>query len=164
MSVVDLFVRDATVLTMNASFDVLHHHDVAVKGQFIFAVTPTGGEAPEAKKVIDGRGLILMPGLINAHTHLGMSFFKGTAAAAELFEWLNWTGRYQKKMRPEDAYWSVMLAAAEMIRAGVTTVADMYLPDRQRRGHRRCWAAGLFGRRHHGAARRGRQGSGGRTD
>jgi 5-methylthioadenosine/S-adenosylhomocysteine deaminase len=55
-----------------------------------------------------------------------MSLFKGTAAAAELFEWLDWTGRYQKKMTPQDVYWSVMLAAAEMIRAGVTTCADMY--------------------------------------
>jgi 5-methylthioadenosine/S-adenosylhomocysteine deaminase len=85
-----------------------------------------GDEAPKARKELDGRGLILMPGLVNAHTHLGMSFFKGTAAAAELFEWLNWTGRYQKRMTPEDAYWSVMLAAVEMIRAGVTTFADMF--------------------------------------
>lgn len=126
MPVVDLIIRDATVLTMNANFDVLPHHDVTVDGQFIVAVTPTGAKAPEARKVLDGRGLILMPGLVNAHTHLGMSFFKGTAAAAELFEWLDWTGRYQKKMTPEDAYWSVMLAAAEMIRAGVTALADMF--------------------------------------
>jgi len=129
MPVADLIIRDATVLTMNASFDVLPHHDVTVNGQAIAAVTPTrpaqdsdGG----ARKVLDGRGLILMPGLVNAHTHLGMSFFKGTAAAADLFDWLDWTGRHQKKMGPEDAYWSVMLAAAEMIRAGITTFADMF--------------------------------------
>lgn len=126
MFVADLIIRDTTVLTMNASFDVLSHHDVTITGQFITAVTPNSNEAPPAKKVLDGRGLVLMPGLVNAHTHLGMSFFKSTAAAAELFEWLNWTGRYQKKMSPEDAYWSVMLAAAEMIRAGVTTFADMF--------------------------------------
>ncbi len=143
MSVADLIIHDTTVLTMNTGFDVLPHHDVTVNGQFITAVTPTGlalggasaslgvnsvkgDEAPKARKVLDGRGLILMPGLVNAHTHLGMSFFKGTAAAAELFEWLNWTGRYQKRMTPEDAYWSVVLAAVEMIRAGVTTFADMF--------------------------------------
>jgi len=121
----DLMVRDTTVLTMNADFDVLAHHDVIVDGQRIAAVAPTG-QTPRARKILDGRGLILMPGLINAHTHLGMSFFKATSAAAELFEWLNWTGRYQKRMTPEYAYWSVMLAAAEMIRAGVTTCADMF--------------------------------------
>lgn len=126
MSVADLIVRDTTVLTMNASFDVLARHDVTITGQFITAVTPTSSESPPARKVLVGRGLVLMPGLVNAHTHLGMSFFKGTAAATELFEWLDWTGRYQKKMSPEDAYWSVMLAAAEMIRAGVTTFADMF--------------------------------------
>jgi 5-methylthioadenosine/S-adenosylhomocysteine deaminase len=133
MSVADLIVRDTTVLTMNASFDLLPHHDVTVSGRFIFAVAPTGlaqdsalGDAPRARKVLDGRGLILMPGLVNAHTHLGMSFFKGTSAAADLFDWLDWTGRRQKKMGPDDAYWSVMLAAAEMIRAGVTTFADMF--------------------------------------
>ncbi len=126
MLAADLMIRDATVLTMNAGFDVLPHHDVTVAGQFITAVTPSRAEKPAARKVLDGRGLILMPGLINAHTHLGMSLFKNTAAAAELFEWLDWTGRYQKKMTPEDNYWSVMLAAAELIRAGVTTFADMY--------------------------------------
>jgi 5-methylthioadenosine/S-adenosylhomocysteine deaminase len=126
MVVADLIIRDATVLIMNADFDVLPHHDVVVNGQFIADVAPTGAENRNAKRLLDGRGLVLMPGLINAHTHLGMSLFKGTAAAAELFEWLDWTGRYQKRMGPEDAYWSVMLASAEMIRAGVTTFADMY--------------------------------------
>jgi 5-methylthioadenosine/S-adenosylhomocysteine deaminase len=125
MPAVDLIVRDTAVLTMSADLEVLPHHDVCVRGQFITAVTPAG-RATEAGKVLDGRGLILMPGLVNAHTHLGMSFFKGTSAAAELFEWLNWTGRYQKRMTPDDAYWSVMLAAVEMIRGGVTTFADMY--------------------------------------
>jgi 5-methylthioadenosine/S-adenosylhomocysteine deaminase len=134
MPTADLIVRDTTVLTMNANFDVLAHHDVIVSGQFITAVTPTrpgqdgaeGGQGPLARKSLDGRGLILMPGLVNAHTHLGMSLFKGTAAAADLFDWLDWTGRHQKKMGPDDAYWSVMLAAVEMIRAGVTTFADMF--------------------------------------
>ena len=126
MPVVDLVIRDTTVLTMNANLDVLPHQDVIINGQFIAAIMPAGSEPPEARKTLDGRGLNLMPGLINAHTHLGMSFFKGTAAAAELFEWLDWTGGYQKQMTPEDAYWSVMLAATEMIRAGVTTFADMY--------------------------------------
>ena len=88
MSVADLIIHDTTVLTMNTDFDVLPHHDVTVNGQFITAVTPTGlalgggsaslgvnsvkgDEAPKARKVLDGRGLILMPGLVNAHTHLG---------------------------------------------------------------------------------------------
>jgi 5-methylthioadenosine/S-adenosylhomocysteine deaminase len=126
MPVADLIICDTTVLTMNANFDLLPHHDVVVNGPFITAVSLAGSETPEGREVLDGRGLILMPGLVNTHTHLGMSFFKGTAAAAELFEWLDWTGRYEKKMTPEDVYWSVMLAAAEMIRAGVTTFADMY--------------------------------------
>jgi len=122
----DLIIRDTSVLTMNAELALLPHHDVVINGQVMTAVRPTGQNMTPARKVLDGRGLLLMPGLINAHTHLGMSFFKGTAAAAELFEWLDWTGYYQKRMTPEDAYWSVMLAAAEMIRAGVTTFADMY--------------------------------------
>jgi 5-methylthioadenosine/S-adenosylhomocysteine deaminase len=126
MSAVDLVIYDTTVLTMNADLDVLPHHDVVIEGQRIAAVRPSAGAEPQAQKVVDGRGLMAMPGLINAHTHVGMSFFKGTAAAAELFTWLDWTARYQKRMTPEDAHWSVMLAAAEMIRAGVTTFADMY--------------------------------------
>lgn len=126
MPVADLVIRNVTVLTMNVAFDVLPGHDVTVSGQYITAVTPSGPARPDARKVLDGQGLILTPGLINAHTHLGMSFFKNTAAAAELFEWLDWTGRYQSKITPEDNYWAVMLALAELIRAGVTTFADMY--------------------------------------
>ncbi len=150
MSVADLIVRDTTVLTMDTDFDVLSHHDVIVNGQFIAAVTPTDERAPRAEKELDGRGLILMPGLVNAHTHLGMSFFKGTAAAAELFEWLDWTGRYQKRMAPDDSYWSIMLAAAEMIRAGVTTFADMYFVQEEtaeaiaETGLRACLGEGIM--------------------
>jgi 5-methylthioadenosine/S-adenosylhomocysteine deaminase len=121
----DLLVQDVNVLQLNPSYTFLAHQDVAVQGQIIAAIGPTGSLG-KAKKVLDGKDQILMPGLVNTHTHLGMSYFKGTAAAMELFKWLAWGWFYIQRMSPEDIYWSAKLACLEMIQAGITTFCDQY--------------------------------------
>jgi 5-methylthioadenosine/S-adenosylhomocysteine deaminase len=80
--------------------------------------------------VIDADGRILFPGLINAHSHVGMSYFKGTAAAMALFKWLEWGWFYIARMSEEDIYWAAKLACMEMIAAGVTTFSDMYFSEK----------------------------------
>ncbi len=80
--------------------------------------------------MIDAGGQFLLPGLINAHTHVGMSYFKATAAAMELFKWLEWGWFYIERMDEDDIYWAAMLACMEMIRAGVTTFSDMYFSEK----------------------------------
>ncbi len=86
------------------------------------------GVEPEAgDEVIDGRGLALVPGLVNAHTHAAMTLFRGHADDRPLMEWLE---RYiwpvEKRMNDEDVYWGTRLACLEMIAGGTTRFWDMY--------------------------------------
>ena len=125
----DLLISDAEVLTIDPNFAVLPHHDVAVQGSRIAAIGPAGSLGPAAR-IISGRGQILMPGLVNTHTHVGMAYYKGTAAAMELFKWLAWGWFYIQRMTPEDIHWATRLSCLEMIRAGVTTFCDQYFTRR----------------------------------
>ena len=78
-------------------------------------------------KVIDGTNKILMPGLINTHTHISMNLFRGLADDLELDTWLNnhiWP--MESKLNGEYCYTGALLAEIEMIKSGTTTFNDMY--------------------------------------
>lgn len=78
-------------------------------------------------KVIDASDKIMMPGLINTHAHISMSFFRETVDGYQTQEWLNkeiWPR--EAKLTNEDIYWGAKLSTAEMIRTGTTTINDMY--------------------------------------
>ncbi len=83
--------------------------------------------APGAKK-IDATGCLVMPGLVNGHSHTGMSLLRGIADDLPLEAWLRTVifPMEQKWGSPQFVYWGTMLAAAEMIRSGTTTFNDMY--------------------------------------
>jgi 5-methylthioadenosine/S-adenosylhomocysteine deaminase len=83
--------------------------------------------APGAKK-IDATGCLVMPGLVNGHSHTGMSLLRGIADDLPLEVWLRTMifPMEQKWGSPQFVYWGTMLAAAEMIRCGTTTFNDMY--------------------------------------
>nr|HID57925.1 amidohydrolase [Desulfobacterales bacterium] len=82
----------------------------------------------EAKKYIDARGGIIMPGLINAHTHAGMSLFRGLADDLPLLTWLNeYIFTAERKLTFDMVFKGTLLACAEMILSGTTTFCDMYL-------------------------------------
>ncbi len=82
-------------------------------------------------KVIDGQEKLAVPGFVNAHTHNYMTLMRGYADDLSFNDWL--FGRImpmEEQISPEDAYWSCMLAAMEMIRSGTTTYLDMHMfPD-----------------------------------
>ena len=85
-------------------------------------VEPASGD-----EIIDGAGLALVPGLVNAHTHAGMTLFRGYADDLPLMEWLEgniWP--VEKRMSDDDVYWGTRLACVEMIRSGTTSFWDMY--------------------------------------
>jgi 5-methylthioadenosine/S-adenosylhomocysteine deaminase len=78
-------------------------------------------------RVIEGEGRLVMPGLVNAHTHLAMVLFRGFADDLPLQEWLEeaiWPA--EKHLREEEVYWASLLGIAELFRSGVTAFADMY--------------------------------------
>jgi 5-methylthioadenosine/S-adenosylhomocysteine deaminase len=127
---VDLIVVHGTVVTMDANHRILENGAIAVQGDAIAAIDATANvEAMyESAKVIDARGALILPGLINAHTHMSMSLFRGLADDLSLDDWLN---KYifpaeHRYVTRDFVTWSTRLSLLEMLRGGTTTVADMY--------------------------------------
>ncbi len=127
---VDLLILHGTVVTMNVQRRVIEDGGIAIQGERIAAVGPSERLAAgfEARKLIDARGALLMPGLINAHTHLAMSLFRGLAEDRSLEDWLQKFifPAEARNVTPEFVTWATKLSLLEMIRGGTTTAADMY--------------------------------------
>lgn len=78
-------------------------------------------------KIIDASGCVVLPGLVNTHTHAAMTLFRSYADDLPLMEWLNtkiWP--IEALMTGQDIYWGTMLSILEMIKSGTTTFVDMY--------------------------------------
>jgi 5-methylthioadenosine/S-adenosylhomocysteine deaminase len=123
------------VLTLDCDGRIFDNGAVAVDGQHVVAVGPRAviGAAYRGRKVIDARRHLVMPGLVNLHTHAAMTVFRGLADDLPVHEWLRehiWPAE-ARFMTPDTVYWGTLLAAAEMIRAGVTTFCDMYFHAEQ---------------------------------
>ena len=108
--------------------NVLENRDVMIHGSSIAAVEPAGTtDRNLAKKIIDARGRLVMPGLINCHSHVPMVIFRGLAEDVSLDKWFNeYMWPLESNLQEEDVYWGMLLGLAEMIEAGVTAVADHY--------------------------------------
>src|SRR6476661_3209182 len=126
----DLLVTGGTVVTMDGSRTILEDGALAVKGDSIIAVGPRSElEARySAAKSIDAHGGLVLPGFINGHTHVPMTLFRGLHDDVTLNDWLY---KYifpaeAKNVNEEFVRWGTRLAAAEQIRSGITTFADMY--------------------------------------
>jgi 5-methylthioadenosine/S-adenosylhomocysteine deaminase len=125
----DLILVNGTVVTMNAAREVLTPGVLAVQGDDIAAVGPASlADEIEADKVMDCTGQIVMPGLINAHTHAPMSLLRGLADDLRLDVWLHGYMLPVEKAFVDETfcYWGTLLSCAEMVRSGVTCFADMY--------------------------------------
>jgi len=106
---------------------VVPHADVVIDGRRYEAVVSRGGVDGQFDRVIAGEGCLLIPGLVNAHTHLAMTLFRGLAPDLRLERWLRdciWPR--EKKLTAKDVYWGSLLGLAEMIRTGTTAFLDMY--------------------------------------
>jgi len=125
----DLLITNGTVITMDGQDSVIENGAVAVKGENIAAAGKESDLSDwKASKKIDARGGIIMPGLINAHTHASMTIFRGLADDLPLMTWLNdHIFPSEAKLNPEKVYDGALLACAEMILSGTTCFCDMYL-------------------------------------
>jgi 5-methylthioadenosine/S-adenosylhomocysteine deaminase len=84
-------------------------------------------EAQSGDERIEGAGLALVPGLVNAHTHAAMTLFRGYADDLPLMDWLeNYIWPAERRLRREDVYWGTRLACMEMARSGTVRFWDMY--------------------------------------
>ena len=127
---VDLLVLGGTVVTMNQSREIILDGGVAVKAGKIVAIGSraeiSGSYA--GRQTINATGRIIIPGLINGHTHVPMVLFRGLADDLDLQEWLT---KYifpaeAKNVTEEFVRVGTRLGLAEMIRGGTTTYCDMY--------------------------------------
>ena len=127
---VDLIISGGTIVTMDAARNVIENGGVAVKNGEIVAVG-TSAEITKnftSKQIINARGKKVIPGLINTHTHVPMSLFRGIADDLDLQEWLT---KYifpaeAKNVTEDFVRVGTRLGVAEMIRGGTTTYCDMY--------------------------------------
>jgi 5-methylthioadenosine/S-adenosylhomocysteine deaminase len=127
---VDLLVSGGTVVTMDGERRILEDGAIAVKGDVIVALGPRAEIESKfaAPQTINARGKLVLPGFINGHTHAAMTLLRGLHDDVTLDEWLR---KYifpaeAKNVTEEFVRWGTRLAAAEQIRGGVTTFADMY--------------------------------------
>jgi 5-methylthioadenosine/S-adenosylhomocysteine deaminase len=121
-------IRADFVLTLNDEGEILRPGYIGFSGGTIryVSATPPAGTAWRTARRIDGAGCIALPGLINAHTHVGMTVMRNAADDLPLMAWLEqkvWP--MEARMAPEDRYWAAQLAALEQIRGGVTCFCDM---------------------------------------
>lgn len=127
---VDTLFINAIVLTMDHKLNQYDPGAVAVRGDSIIAVGPEAEIKKEysANETIDCKGRVLMPGLINAHTHVPMTLMRGLADDLRLDVWLmGYMLPVEREfVSPEFVRLGTQLACAEQIRSGITTFNDMY--------------------------------------
>ncbi len=118
---------NVTAVTMDPASPVLKDAFVAVEGMKIASVG-TQRPAGDFDRVVDCTGRVMMPGLINAHTHIPMVLMRGYGGGCDLHTWLN------EYIFPAESRWddrsiaaATQLGLAEMISSGVTCIADMYM-------------------------------------
>jgi 5-methylthioadenosine/S-adenosylhomocysteine deaminase len=127
---VDILLINAIVLTMDTDFQQFEPGAVAIQADTIIAVGLETDicHAYTAKEKVDCQGKVLMPGLINAHTHVSMNLLRGLADDLRLDVWLmGYMMPVEREfVSPEFVVLGAKLAAAELIRTGVTCFNDMY--------------------------------------
>jgi 5-methylthioadenosine/S-adenosylhomocysteine deaminase len=127
---VDLLITGGLVLTLNDRDEILSEGAVAVIGDRIAAVgdASTLLGAVQPRELLDVRDCLVMPGLINLHTHAAMTCFRGLADDLPLETWLHEHifPAEASHVNEDNVYWGTLLAVAEMIRSGTTTFCDGY--------------------------------------
>ncbi len=120
-----ILIKNASfVLTQNSGREILKEVDILIEKDRIVKI---GKKLPTAEFIIDGKNKLVMPGLINAHTHLAMTLFRGVADDLPFFEaWPNRVWKMEANLVAKDVYHGALLGCAEMIKSGTTYFGDMY--------------------------------------
>jgi 5-methylthioadenosine/S-adenosylhomocysteine deaminase len=126
----DIIIHNGTIITINSDLDIIENGMVCIKGDKLVSVESLAGDSslPDGETIIDAQGGIIMPGLVNTHTHLPMSLFRGLADDLPLSVWLNehMFPAESKYITPESVRIGTLLSCAEMLLSGTTTCCDGY--------------------------------------
>ena len=130
MKMIDTLISARWVLPIEPSGIVLEHHSIAIDAGRILALLPTADASINftAREQIELHQHVLMPGLVNLHTHAAMALMRGLADDLPLMTWLKnhiWSAE-SKHVAPAFVKDGTLLACAEMLRGGVTCFNDMY--------------------------------------
>ncbi len=132
MQQADIIIKNGTILTLDSENSIFKNGFLCICGDSIFKIGTGNPTSFKAEKIIDAGGGLILPGLVNCHTHAAMSLFRGLADDLPLMEWLNnYIFPAERKMDAEFVYTGTLLALAEMIMSGTTTFCDMYLFEDQ---------------------------------
>ncbi|MBI5521611.1 MAG: amidohydrolase [Desulfarculus sp.] len=125
----ELCIHNGTILTMDEPGAIIEDGALLIHGGRITYCGPRGQmPACPGARLLDARGGLILPGLINGHTHAAMTLMRGLADDLPLEQWLTeHIFPAERNLTPEAVYWGSMLACAEMIRGGTTCFCDMYL-------------------------------------
>lgn len=124
----DLIIKNSTILTMDSKNSILENGFLVIRGDSISHMGTGGTPSIKAAKIIDAKGGLVLPGLVNGHTHAAMTLFRGLADDLPLMQWLeNYIFPAERNMDAEFVHTGTLLALAEMILSGTTTFCDMYL-------------------------------------
>ncbi|MBI4634222.1 MAG: amidohydrolase [Deltaproteobacteria bacterium] len=150
MREVDTIIAGGTILTLDERDTRIEDGALAIESDRIVG-TGTSEEIKNqfaGRSLIDAKNCLVMPGLVNCHTHAAMTCFRGIADDRELMTWLHDIifPLEAKHVDPELAYWGSLLACAEMIKSGTTTFCDMYVfEDETARAAKRAGMRCLLG-------------------
>lgn len=119
-------ITNAYVLDMLGDAPNIQKTDILINENIIEKIDKDIQIDEECEK-INAKNMLIMPGLVNTHTHAAMSIFRGYKADQKLMDWLeNAIFPVEDKLEPEDIYWNAYLSFLEMIKSGTTTCNDMY--------------------------------------
>lgn len=115
------------ILTMVDGENSPFRGDIFIDGEEIKEIGEIK-DIPQNAEIIDAKGMVAMPGLINTHNHTPMSLLRCFSDDLRLMEWLDHKMLpAEDRMTPEDIYWGSLLGIIEMIKSGTTAYADMYI-------------------------------------
>lgn len=120
----NILLKNGLVLIDENGRFITKKEDVYIEGSRIKALGNAAGSYP-AEKVIDCEGKLVMPGLINSHTHVYMTLFRNYADDMAFFDWLSSVQAVEDFMTEEDCYWGTLLGILEMLKSGTTCFVDM---------------------------------------
>ncbi len=124
----DLLIKNVDIVTMDDLNTVIHNGFIGISDKKICLVSDKLPEDVSSRQIINGKGRLAMPGLINAHTHSAMTLMRNYADDLPLDAWLfDNIFPIEAKLTDKDVYWGTMLGIAEMLKSGVTAFADMYM-------------------------------------
>lgn len=128
-----LLIHNCTAITVNSNFDIIENAEIKISGGHIVSVAKCSNMPgiDDFEEIIDAEGGIVMPGLVNTHTHLPMTLFRGLADDMPLMTWLNdhIFPAEAEYINAESARAGALLGCAEMLLSGTTSCCDGYFHE-----------------------------------